>query len=192
MRAYTTRRRAAATFGVIALIGLLARPVWATEDAAWTALREGGIVLFRHANAPGGGDPAGMHIGDCATQRNLDDRGRAQARRLGNAFRSRGITVGRVLTSQWCRCRETAELAFPGQQIDEPAFNSFFGDRSKGPAQTTAARALLAVWRGPGALVVTTHQVNITALTGVVPSSGEGVVIRMTNGKAQVIGRISP
>lgn len=192
MRALTRRRLAVAMLVGLMLVGLDARPVWASEDAAWTALRQGGVVLFRHANAPGGGDPVGMRIGDCATQRNLDERGRAQARRIGDIFRSRGIAVGRVLTSQWCRARETAELAFPGQSADEPAFNSFFDDRSKGPAQTKAARALLAAWRGPGALVVTTHQVNITALTGIAPSSAEGVVIRMQNGKAQVLGRISP
>lgn len=192
MRALTRRRLAAALFVGVALIGLPATPVLAADDAAWTALRQGGIVLFRHANAPGGGDPVGMRIGDCATQRNLDDLGRAQARRIGDTFRSRGITVGRVLTSQWCRSRETAELAFPGEPMDQPSFNSFFDDRAKGPAQTKAARALLAAWRGPGALVVTTHQVNITALTGIVPSSAEGVVIRMQNGKVQVLGRISP
>jgi phosphohistidine phosphatase SixA len=167
-------------------------PVPASGDAAWAALRQGGIVLFRHANAPGNGDPAGMRIGDCATQRNLDDQGRTQARRIGEAFRSRCVAVGRVLTSQWCRARETAELAFPGRQMDAPAFNSFFDDRGKGPRQTKAARPLLSDWRGPGALVISTHQVNITALTGVVTASGEGIVIRMVGGDVQVIGRISP
>lgn len=164
----------------------------ASEAAAWAALREGGIVLFRHANAPGGGDPPGMRLDDCTTQRNLDETGRAQSRRIGDAFRSRAIAVGAVLTSQWCRARETAELAFPGRKRDETAFNSFFGDTSKGPAQTAAARRILADWRGPGALVVTTHQVNIAALTGISPASREGVVVKVENGAVSVVGRLMP
>jgi hypothetical protein len=167
-------------------------PAKASEEAAWAALRQGGIALFRHANAPGGGDPSGMRIGDCASQRNLDEAGRKQARRIGEAFRSRGIPVGRVLTSQWCRTRETADLAFPGITQDEPFFNSFFDDRSKGPAQTDAARRVLEGWRGPGALVVATHQVNVTGLTGIAPVSGEGIVVRMDGLEVRVIGRIKP
>ncbi len=155
---------------------------------ALDALRAGGIVLFRHALAPGGGDPAGMRLGDCATQRNLDARGRAQAAAIGAALRD--VEVGAVLASQWCRTLETAEIAFPGRVTPEPAFNSFFGDRAAGPAQTAAARALLAQWRGPGALVVVTHQVNITALTRIFPGSGEGVVLR--RGSLDVAGRLPP
>ncbi|MGG5809168.1 histidine phosphatase family protein [Falsiroseomonas sp. CW058] len=162
------------------------------DQAAWQALREGGIVLFRHAIAPGGGDPAGMRLGDCTTQRNLDATGRRQARRIGEALRAADIVVGAVLASEWCRTMETAELAFPGRAVDEPAFNSFFADRSAGPAQTVAARAILMAWNGPGALVVSTHQVNITALTGIVPASGEGVVLRREGKALIVVGRIRP
>lgn len=164
----------------------------AREAAAWGALRSGAIALFRHANAPGGGDPAGMRLGECATQRNLDAAGQQQARRIGEAFHTRGIAVGSVLTSQWCRTTETADLAFPGMARPEPIFNSFFDDRGKGPAQTRDARALLSRWTGPGALVVSTHQVNITGLTGIVPASGEGIVVRVTGGEVVVVGRIRP
>ncbi len=168
------------------------QPAAASETAAWDALKGGAIALFRHANAPGTGDPARMRLGDCTTQRNLDAAGRAQARRIGDAFRARGITVGAVFASQWCRTLETAELAFPGQARPEPVFNSFFDDRSEGPAQTVAALRLLNAWTGPGALVISTHQVNITALTGIVPASGEGIVVVMMAGKPAVIGRIRP
>jgi hypothetical protein len=164
----------------------------ASESAAWDALRQGAVVLFRHANAPGGGDPAGFRLGDCATQRNLDEAGRRQARRIGAAFRERGVQVGAVLTSQWCRTRETVDLAFPGQARAEPAFNSFFDDRALGPAQTAAARPIIQNWAGPGALVVSTHQVNITALTGIVPASGEGVVLARDRSGPRVVGRIKP
>ncbi|WP_207622798.1 histidine phosphatase family protein [Falsiroseomonas algicola] len=174
------------------LLLLLAALPARAEEPAWQALREGGIVLFRHANAPGGGDPPGFRPGDCATQRNLDDAGRAQARRIGEALRGAGVTVGAVLASAWCRTTETADLAFPGRVATEPAFNSFFADRSTAAAQTAAARAMLLAWQGPGALFVSTHQVNITALTGIVPAPGEGVVLRRQGDAVIVIGRIRP
>ena len=162
---------------------------------AWAELaKPGAIVLFRHATAPGVGDPPGFKADDCATQRNLDDRGRAEARRLGDQFRSRKIPVGAVLASQWCRTRDTARLAFGTQARDEPAFNSFFQQSAAArDAQTVQARALLARWRGPGALVVVTHQVNITALTGVGAASAEGVVVRpRVDGGFQVVAAIEP
>lgn len=178
------------------VLGLCLLSAMATaSDADWSALKDGHIVVFRHANAPGGGDPPGLKLGDCSTQRNLDDAGRAQARRIGEQFRRRGVKVGAVLTSQWCRARDTAELAFPGMARDDPSFNSFFDDRSREPAQTAQARATLARWRGPGVLVVTTHQVNISALTGVYPASGEGVVLAPDGsqpGGVRVLGRVRP
>ena len=173
-----------------ALLACLAGPVMATE--AWSEIPDGAIVLFRHANAPGVGDPPGHRIGECGTQRNLDDTGREQARRIGQTFRARNVPVRRVLSSQWCRTRETAQLAFPGLVRDEPLFNSFFEDRSSAPAQTAAALALLKHWRGPGVLVVSTHQVNITALTGATVASGEGVVVRVNAAGLEVIGRVLP
>ncbi len=176
----------------LAATALSAPSVVASEEAAWALLREGGIVLFRHANAPGTGDPAGFRLGDCATQRNLDAAGREQSRRIGEAFRARDIVVGEVLTSQWCRARETAALAFPGRGRGEPAFDSFFDERAQGTSRTASAKALIQAWRGPGALVVVSHQVNITALTGVVPASGEGVVVRAHGDGLRVLGRIRP
>lgn len=163
------------------------------EEGGWSELAKSGtIVLFRHATAPGTGDPPGFVLGDCSTQRNLDDRGRAEARAIGEAFRRRGIAVGGVVSSQWCRSRETAELAFPGQVREEPIFNSFFANRASEPAATAEALRLLSGWQGPGVLVAVTHQVNITALTGIVPRPGEGVIVRMQQGKLSVLGRLKP
>lgn len=172
-----------------------AAPTAAAEPAgaAWDALRTNAVVLFRHAEAPGVGDPPGMRLGDCATQRNLDEMGRAQARRIGDAFRTRNIEVGAVLTSHWCRAAETAELAFPGRGRPEPAFDSFFAEnRGVASERTAAARRILAQWRGPGVLVVVTHQVNITALTRRVPASGEGVVVTVANDEVKTLGTIAP
>jgi hypothetical protein len=180
----------ALTFSLLALSNGSANAT--SDEAAWNALRAGGIAIFRHANAPGVGDPPGMRLDDCSTQRNLDEEGRVQARRIGDAFRSRNIQMGAVLASQWCRATETAELAFPGLVRVEPVFNSFFGDQQAGELQTAAARKLLEGWRGPGALFVSTHQVNITALTGLAPASGEGIVLRPSDDGLAVIGRIRP
>ncbi len=163
-----------------------------TDAATWNTLRTGGIVLFRHANAPGVGDPPGFRLGDCGTQRNLDAAGRAQAQRIGARLREQGVTVGKVLASQWCRTRDTAELAFPGRVTPQAAFNSFFEDRDNAPQQTSAARALLLAWNGPGALVVVTHQVNISALTDGFTASGEGIVLRRLGQQLEVVGRIAP
>ena len=159
---------------------------------AWQRITPGTIVLFRHALAPGGGDPAGWRLNDCSTQRNLSAEGRAQAQRIGEAFQLRNIDVGNVWSSQWCRTRETADLAFPGKRVDQPSFNSFFGTPAQGASQTQAARELLATHQGRGVTVIITHQVNITALTGIVPASGEGVVVAMIGRDLKVLGQITP
>lgn len=162
------------------------------SGAAWTALREGAILLVRHALAPGIGDPPEFRIGDCTTQRNLDDTGREQARALGERLRTQGVRVGQVWASQWCRTLETARLMALAPVVEAPAFNSFFRDRDERAARTARARAALADWRGPGALVVVTHQVNITALVGGGVSSGEAIVVRVQDGALQEIGRLPP
>ncbi|NJM44336.1 MAG: histidine phosphatase family protein [Brachymonas sp.] len=132
-----------------------------------------------------------MKIGDCSTQRNLDETGREQARQIGKLFKAQGISVRQVFSSQWCRARETARLAFPHvPTTDAPAFNSFFQQRDTEPQQTEAARKQLLAWQGPGALVVFTHQVNITALTGMTLSSGQGVVLRKSGSTLIVQGQI--
>lgn len=159
--------------------------------AAWSqpALRDGDIVLLRHAQAPGTGDPPGMRLEDCTTQRNLDETGRLQARSIGARLRAQGVHVTAVVTSEWCRARETAALAFPDVPAHaDSAFNNFFQDRSREAVQTARARATLLRWRGPGVMVVTTHQFNITALTGLSPGSGEGVVVRPRQGGLDVVG----
>ena len=192
-RAALPRRLALPAFSAaLVLVPGAGSPAASEAAAAWEALRPGAIVLFRHATAPGTGDPSGMRLGDCSTQRNLDEAGRAQARRIGEAVRAQGVAVGAVLASRWCRAAETADLAFPGRARPEPAFDSFFAERGEGPARTAEARRILLGWSGPGALVVVTHQVNITALTGVVPSSGEGVVLRRGGGDLVVVGRVKP
>ncbi|WP_371060320.1 histidine phosphatase family protein [Rhodosalinus sp. 5P4] len=150
----------------------------------------GAVALMRHALAPGTGDPAGFTLGDCATQRNLSEDGRAQARRIGVALREAGIVFDHVWTSQWCRCRETAELLELGTLAERPPLNSFFAGRGDPAAQTAATRALLdALPQGERAMLVT-HYVNIRALTGVAPGSGEIVVVQRGEDGLRVADRI--
>lgn len=193
----TIRRTAFVATVLLSLFGLWPSIVAADttdeeEKRAWSALRNGAIALLRHADAPGFGDPPGFMLGNCSTQRNLGEAGRMQAQRMGERFRQQKVKPGKVLASQWCRTMDTATTAFPGQVQPEPVFNSFFQDRAVAQGQTAMARALLLGWNSPSALVVVTHQVNITALSGTVPASGEGIVLRRVGQDLLVVGRIRP
>jgi broad specificity phosphatase PhoE len=151
---------------------------WASDEA-WQALRQGGTVaLFRHARAPGTGDPPSFRLEECSTQRNLSEDGRRQAQRIGEQFRARQVPVERVLSSRWCRALDTARLAFGAMAQPSPPLDSFFSGRDQEPAQTQAVRRIIEGWRSTGVLVLVTHQVNITALTGIFPSEGEMLVLR--------------
>jgi phosphohistidine phosphatase SixA len=146
---------------------------------------------MRHALAPGTGDPDSFKLGDCSTQRNLNEEGRAQAVAIGKSLDEAGIAVTRVLTSQWCRAAETARLMDVGPVVEEPALNSFFSNRDREAQQTARLRQLLSA-AADEKLVLVTHQVNITALTGVVPASGEVLVIAISDaGKVAVVERIA-
>ncbi len=146
---------------------------------------------MRHAHAPGTGDPASFALDDCATQRNLDAQGRAQARETGAAIRAAGVTVDRILTSQWCRCRDTARLLHLGPVEDLPALNSFFRDRSRADAQTGELRKFLLGLPPEETVVLVTHYVNIAALTGRGVASGEILLLEIgRDGAVSVVGGV--
>ena len=163
-----------------AACGAFALPPWPTratgEDEAVAALRAGGTVAaFRHALAPGTLDPPGFRLGDCGTQRNLDDTGRAQARRLGAWFTARGLVPRAVRSSPWCRCLETARLAF-GERV--PGLDALGSLREGDPAaQVAALRAALARLAPGGFEVWVSHQFTLSALAGTGTASGEGLVL---------------
>ncbi|XQU08658.1 histidine phosphatase family protein [Halomonas sp. LY9] len=162
------------------------------NTATWQALQEGGLViLMRHSLAPGIGDPPGFVLEACETQRNLSSEGRAHAVAAGQALRERGVAIDTVYSSQWCRALETAELMAVGPVTPAPWLNSFFRGRGDQVAITQAARERIAAWQGPGNLLLITHQVNITALTGGGVSSGEMVVVRPQEEGFTVVGRLS-
>lgn len=180
---------------LIALSFLWARHGAANDQALWQALASGGhVAMMRHAYAPGTGDPDNFQLGDCTTQRNLDDTGRDQARRAGDAFRDNGVTVAQLLSSEWCRCQETARLLDIGAINTFPALNSLHRRRHNEEKQVTALKAFLKDLPTDGpAVVFVSHHATIGALTGAYPQSGAIIVVKLTgNGGFNVIGSIPP
>jgi phosphohistidine phosphatase SixA len=187
------RRRLLLVVPLSAFILLLAGAASA-DNALWDQLRAGGLVVFiRHAQTdPGVGDPPGFRLEDCETQRNLNAAGRTQARRLGDAVRREKVPVAEVLSSEWCRCRETAALAFE-RHVPWPALNNLFGRSQNEPAQSRAIRERGSAFKGPGNLVLVTHGATILPIAGVNPGTAELVVMRPAGaGKLELVGRVRP
>lgn len=168
-------------------------------EAAWAKLANGGYaILIRHADAPGTGDPSNFTLGDCSTQRNLSPRGRLQSQRMGARFLAKGVPIDQVVASEWCRTIDTAELAFGRNHeiVPLPAINSFFQDFSTRDQQTADTIAFIENLKYDSNTVLVTHQVNISALTGVVPRQGEAILVRPVKGEGdapttlEVVGRI--
>lgn len=177
-------KRRSALLATCALSALGAGSAWAqglgSASVQGTAalLRAGGCVLMlRHAQTESGiGDPAGFTLDNCSSQRNLSEEGRAQSRRIGEWFRRQDLRPRAVQSSAWCRCIDTATIAF-GRPNLQPALNSTFGNAGKQPAQTRAVKALLADIPSGQFEVWVTHQVNMTDLCQAYPGVGEGFVV---------------
>lgn len=184
----------AAALALSALPALTATAAPAQTDI-WQELRTGRgyVVMLRHALAPGTGDPAGFRLGDCSTQRNLSAEGRRQAIAIGAQWRRERMPIDRVLTSRWCRARDTARLLAIGAVTAYPALDSSFTVSDATAARRAAeVSALIARHRGErGVLVLVGHQVNITDVTGVVPASGQAVVVKArADGTVRVVGTL--
>lgn len=182
---------------IVYIIGLIAiSPVnaQASEDDLIDQMKkDGSCLMIRHAFAPGTGDPPNFQIGDCATQRNLDDRGRAQAKAIGDWLRSKGIQKAKVYSSQWCRCLETATLIDLGTVTELPALNSFFERPQDREPNIRALRTFIAEQPIDGELIIlVTHFVTISEIAQQAVSSGEGVVLKLTEGTTpEVVGRLN-
>ena len=153
----------------------------------------GHILMIRHALAPGTGDPANFRIGDCSTQRNLDDRGRQQAKAIGDWLRSNGITSARVYSSQWCRCIQTAELLGLGSVTELPALNSFYELRQDRQPNLKALKKFIAQQPSDGVLaILVTHFVTIAAIANEGVSAGEAVLLKLNqDAPYENVGRIN-
>jgi len=150
-----------------------------SSEQNWKPAQEGNkVILIRHSLAPGGGDPAGFKIDDCETQRNLNKKGINQSKKIGKLFRKNKVLIDQVLSSQWCRCKDTAKYAF-GEYKEFTALNSTFQspfNKNEGK-QLKELYNYVKKWNGNGKnLVLITHYSIITAVTNAVPSSGEIVI----------------
>jgi phosphohistidine phosphatase SixA len=171
--------------------------VWAAAslahaaDTVWQALREpGSVVVLRHSYAPGGFDPPSAKLDDCSTQRNLDENGRAQAGRVGEAFRQNGIAVSSVLSSPRCRCLDTGRLAFGQAEVLLP-LQGALNDAELRQRQVAEVKKVIDAYRGERPLVLVTHGSVVTDLTGLNIRMGEFVVLRrMADGSHTVAGRL--
>jgi phosphohistidine phosphatase SixA len=173
-------------------IGLLCASAAQATEAGWALLREGGqVVLMRHAIAPGSGDPPNLDTSDCRTQRNLSDRGRQQAKRIGALFDTRAERTEQVLSSRYCRCLETARIAFRGvepepfEALDPPS-----SDEAAAKAGRDAVLSAAGDFSGQGNLVMITHLETIHALTGQSPREGEALIVRRDGEALHVLARI--
>jgi len=182
---------------IFSFLGLMALAVTNTQADPGDLIEQmksgGHILMIRHAYAPGSGDPSHFKIGDCSTQRNLDDRGRSQARTIGDWLRSKGIKVANVYSSQWCRCLETAALLNFGSVTELPALNSFYELPQNREPNIRALRSFIANLDATGDLIIlVTHFVTILEIAGEGVSSGEGVVLKLKGQSAyDVLGRLS-
>jgi broad specificity phosphatase PhoE len=164
----------------------------AQAESVWDALRtQGAVVVLRHSYAPGAFDPPGARLDDCSTQRNLDESGRAQARRIGEAFRRNAITVGKVLSSPRCRCLDTARLAF-GRVEPWDVLQGALNDTELRRSRLAETKAVIDAYHTGPPLVIVTHGSVVTDLTGLRINMGELVVLRRApDGTHTVAGQLS-
>jgi phosphohistidine phosphatase SixA len=161
-----------------------------SAESIWDEARKGNkVILIRHSLAPGSGDPAGFKVGNCKTQRNLNKAGIEQSKKIGKIFKDNKISIDIVLSSEWCRCKDTAYYAF-GEFKEFSALNSIFSSpyNKNESRQIKEIEKYLMNWKGEGKnLILVTHYSVITAITNAVPSSGEIVI---SDKNLNVIGTI--
>lgn len=177
---------------VIAFLLFMLMPIGAhATDAGWAALRAGGhVVLLRHAMASGTSEPANFDIDKCNTQRNLSERGKQQARKIGALFGARAAPVERVQSSRYCRCLDTARIAFEAEPEAFEALDPLAADEAGKTRQTAAIMDEIRAYSGSDLLVMVTHLENIRELTGVSPREGEAVIVEPQGEGLRVLGRV--
>ena len=170
------------------LLSLFLNKAFANSEIL-NSLKEGNkIVFIRHAIAPGNGDPENFAISDCSTQRNLGKKGVEQSKKIGNFFRKNKIKIDAVLSSEWCRCKDTAFYAFENF-ITFDALNSFYDPKfSKNEElQIVNLKKLIESWESDKNLILITHFVIISSLLKTSSSSGEIIVV---NKELEILGRM--
>lgn len=177
-------------FAFAFILSLLTLQPAHTTEAGWALLRNGGHVVFlRHADAPGSGEPGNFDIENCTTQRNLSDRGRQQARRIGPLFLARAAPVARVLSSNYCRCLETARIAFGASLVEtDPALDLLSGEDAANDEKLERVREIAVGHSGADNMVLVANEDVIMGVLGV--SAREGEALILSRGDLHVAGRI--
>ena len=148
----------------------------------------GNILFVRHALAPGFGDPQNFDLNECSTQRNLNQKGREQASIIGGKIKEAGIIFKKIFSSQWCRCIETAEYMNVGKINVEPGLNSFFqGIVTKEKTLSILRERLKSIESNQHLVLMVTHQVTITAVTGITVTSGGVVAFNTKSGESREV-----
>ena len=164
---------------VVGCSALAAEQSVAADDPLWSQLKKGGYVILMRNSAvdEGLGDPKGYKVNDCSTQLNLTDKGRAEAKKIGEEFKKRKIPIKQVLTSALCRTKETAQLAFGKADVWEP-LNSFYDKPARKSEQTRMLHQRMENVPADGTnLVLVTHGYNIVSATGLNPDPGDMLII---------------
>ena len=165
-------------FFLIIFISLISSIKADFNKKLFTQLEDGGKLIFiRHAYAPGSGDPGNFNLNDCSTQRNLSEKGKKQAEYIGEFFKNNNIKIDKVLSSEWCRCKETAKIAFKNFSTNS-FLNSFYSSKfaKNKDKQITAFNDYINKFKGNDNLILVTHYVLISEVLNYGPSSGEIVV----------------
>ena len=186
--------RVLAIFMIALLLPMASAPAVAADDALWALLRGGGqVVLLRHAATDmQQRDQMGAPLADCSRQRNLTDDGREDSRLIGEVFRARGLPVGRVLSSAYCRCLDTARLAF-GRAEPWLALQQSLTDNEVQAQRAAEIRALAGVPPTGGNLILVSHQSLIRVVTGIQIAEGELLILTPRGeGVFDIAGRIPP
>ena len=153
------------------------------------------VLLMRHADAPGYGDPQGYQLNQCSTQRNLGERGRKQAQAIGDWRAKQGITKAQVYSSPWCRCFDTATLLNKGAVTKEAALGSFFDDMSQAKKQTEDLAKLIQTERikyPKAPIIMVSHHVNIESFTGKILNSGDMILVKINSSGKAVSHKLYP
>ena len=166
---------------LIFFLFLLNKTSFANENIVEILKKGGNIIFIRHAIAPGNGDPQNFDISNCSTQRNLSKDGELQALKIGKFFIENDIKLTKVLSSEWCRCKDTAKIAF-GNYETKNFLNSFYDERfsENKDKQILDFQKFIRNWNKSGNLVLVTHYVVISEILDLTTSSGE-IVITDTN-----------
>ena len=173
---------------LIFFLFLLNKTSFANENIVEILKKENNIIFIRHAIAPGNGDPQNFDISNCSTQRNLSKDGKLQALKIGKFFKKNDIKLTKVLSSEWCRCKDTANIAFGNFQTFS-ALNSFYEARfaKNKSKQIKELKSFLNNWESDSNLIIVTHFVVISELLNKGTSSGEMI---LTDKKLTILGNL--